>query len=135
MYRRSVFYYETDRMGIVHNSNYLRYFEEARLDLMRTIGADYHRMETEGIMIPQTEAYVKYRAPIAYGDTISVDVKLAEFNGIIMKFEYNIAINDGAEIVTSGYTCHCFVDDATRRPVNIKKRSPRDYEALRAAIG
>ena len=37
-YSRRVYYYETDKMGIVHHSNYIRWFEEARVDLIEQAG-------------------------------------------------------------------------------------------------
>ena len=40
IYRRRANYYETDQMGIVHHSNHIRYFEEARLYYMHNIGCD-----------------------------------------------------------------------------------------------
>ena len=46
-YERSVYYYETDRMQIVHHSNYIRWIEEARLDWMRQIGWDYKSIEDD----------------------------------------------------------------------------------------
>ena len=51
-YERMVYYYETDRMGIVHHSNYIRWFEEARLDWMKQIGWDYKTIEDDNIIIP-----------------------------------------------------------------------------------
>ena len=51
-YIRKVQYYETDRMGIVHHSNYIRWFEEARIFYMEKMGYSYSEMEKTGIMIP-----------------------------------------------------------------------------------
>ena len=51
-YSREVFYYETDQMGIVHHSNYVRWLEEARIDFMKQIGISYAAMEEMGILIP-----------------------------------------------------------------------------------
>ena len=53
-YSRSVNYYETDQMGIVHHSNYIRYFEEARLHRMDEIGLSYSGLEELGVIIPVT---------------------------------------------------------------------------------
>lgn len=40
-YQHKVQYYETDQMGIVHHSNYIRWFEEARTDYMEKMGMGY----------------------------------------------------------------------------------------------
>ena len=60
-YGRKIQYYETDRMGIVHHSNYIRWMEEARIDALAQIGIPYDKIEAAGILIPVLEAspYVK----------------------------------------------------------------------------
>ena len=45
-------YGETDQMGVVHHSNYLRYFEVARLEWLTQLGVSYQAMEEEGVMMP-----------------------------------------------------------------------------------
>ncbi len=49
-YEHRTQYYETDQMGIIHHSNYIRWFEEARTDLMRQMGIGYDEMEGQGII-------------------------------------------------------------------------------------
>ena len=133
-YRRRIFYYETDRMAIVHNSNYLRIFEEARLDHMYKSGVTYKRMEDEGVLIPQVEAYVKYIKPITYGDELNIRVRMTEFNGVKVKYEYGLFVGDEEKPSATGYTAHCFLDDVTRNPVSIKKRIPEVYRRLMVAF-
>ena len=53
-HRRRVLYYETDKMGIVHHSNYIRYMEEGRLEYMRQAGLVYKDLESRGILMPVT---------------------------------------------------------------------------------
>ena len=59
IYRRTANYYETDQMGVVHHSNHIRYFEEARIAFMKSIGCDVAQMEKEGIIIPNVDAYAR----------------------------------------------------------------------------
>ena len=49
-YKRKAFYYETDRMDIIHHSNYVRWLEEARVDLMEQLGCPFHEIEARGIV-------------------------------------------------------------------------------------
>ena len=60
-YERSVYYYETDRMGIVHHSNYIRWFEEARVDFLNQIGYPCSQIEEEGIMMPVLSVSSTYK--------------------------------------------------------------------------
>ena len=62
-YRHKVQYYETDRMGVTHHSNYIRWMEEARVDLLEQIGWGYDRMESLGIQSPVTGVGCVYKAP------------------------------------------------------------------------
>ena len=64
MYTHRVQYYETDQMGIVHHSNYIRWFEEARLDFMEKIGCSYAAVEASGIMIPVLSASCQYKTMV-----------------------------------------------------------------------
>lgn len=85
-YKRRAVYYETDRMKIVHHSNYIRYFEEARINFMHEIGCDVLEMENKGLLIPNVDAYARYLKPIRFSDEFNVDVKLTQFTGSRMVF-------------------------------------------------
>ena len=68
--RRQVTYYETDQMGAVHHSNYIRWFEEARVEFMRGIGLSYRAMEEEGVQVPVVSVSCKYRSPSTFDDVV-----------------------------------------------------------------
>ena len=59
-YEREVFYYETDKMGIVHHSNYVKWLEEARNNFMVQIGYPFDKVENENLMVPVLDVYCKY---------------------------------------------------------------------------
>lgn len=133
-YSRPVFFYETDKMSIVHNANYLRIFEEARLDHMRQSGMTYKELEDRGVLVPQIEAHVNYEQTLIYGDEFVVDIRLVEFNGVKFKYTYEIRKKDTNEITTTGYTCHCFLDEITRMPLSLKKKHPDVYEIMKNSM-
>ncbi|MFQ9127202.1 MAG: acyl-CoA thioesterase [Butyricicoccaceae bacterium] len=62
-------YYETDGMGIVHHSNYIRWFEEARVDLLEQLGFGYDRIEAEGYSGPVLEVACQYKTMSRFGET------------------------------------------------------------------
>lgn len=125
-YSRPVYFYETDKMAIVHNANYLRIFEEARLHLMEQAGVSYPEVERGGVLIPQTEAHINYKNTLRYGDTFFVQVKLVFYNGIRMKLEYEIRRKGDEKLIATGYTGHCFVDENTHIPLNFRKKMPEE---------
>ena len=88
-----VSYYETDCMNIVHHSNYIRYFEDARIQYMHDIGCDVAEMQSKGLYIPNVDAYARYKKPLKFGDEFSVEVSLVFFTGSRMIFDYKIFNN------------------------------------------
>ena len=75
-YIHKVQYYETDKMGITHHSNYIRWMEEARVDYLEQIGWAYDRLEQEGIMSPVLSVECRYKESTTYPDEIEINVML-----------------------------------------------------------
>ena len=71
-------YYETDCMGFVHHSNYVRYYETARTEMLRELGMTYPELEAQGIMLPVIDVQSRYVSPAFDDDLLTVRVTLAE---------------------------------------------------------
>ena len=127
MYIRSVNYYETDMMQVVHHSNYIRWFEEARIDYMKKVGFPYDKMEAIGIMMPVLSAECKYRSSVRFGDTVVIHTSINAFNGFKMEIQYKIYDKQTNELRASGSTSHCFTD-MNMKPIRINKTHPEIYE-------
>ena len=106
-YLHKVAYYETDRMGIVHHSNYIRIMEEARLDFLSQIGFGYDEMEKQGIISPVTAVAGRYKKTTTYPDIISVTVSVAEAGRAALKLRYEMKVAD--TLVFEGESEHCFL--------------------------
>lgn len=128
-YTRQVQYYETDKMMVVHHSNYIRYFEEARSNFMKEIGCDIRFIESNGIVIPNVDAYARYIKPMRFFDEFVVETKLVRFNGVSFEFEYRITLLDGT-LTATGHTAHCFATENSLTPVSIKRKFPKIYESM-----
>lgn len=133
IYKRTANYYETDQMGIVHHSNHIRYFEEARLSFMKSIDCDAARMEQDGIIIPNVDAYAKYITPVRFQDEMEIEVKLAKFTGVIMRYEYTVRLAKSGEIASVGHTEHCFVNDKFK-PMSLRRKFPEYFDRLKSNI-
>lgn len=127
-YTRNVNYYETDQMGIVHHSNYIRYMEEARLALLEALSLSYAKMEEAGLLIPVLSASCTYKIPFRYGEQFSISIYPVQFNGIKLTLGYRIFGTDGT-LHSFGETSHCFVD-TNMRPLHLKKTHPDIFECL-----
>lgn len=132
-YTRQVQYYETDKMKIVHHSNYIRYFEEARSNFMKQIGCDIRNIESNGIVIPNVDAYAKYIKPLRFFDEFIVETRLVKFNGASFEFEYKIVLPCGT-IAATGHTAHCFATEDKLIPVSIKRKFPEIYEKMKSQV-
>ena len=131
-FERRINYYETDKMSFVHHSNYVRYFEEARVFLLDKFGLNYAGLEKEGIIIPVLSVNVKYHKHLTFDDVIVIDTHIKEFTGIKMTVEYTAYNKADGTVTTTGESTHCFLDAETYRPINIKKRFPEIHEKLKS---
>lgn len=122
-YIRKVFYYETDQMGIVHHSNYIRWFEEARIDFLEKMGYPYSRMEEEGIISPVIGVECDYMSMTKFGETVKIEVSVEEFKAIKYSFVYVVTDLCSGKIRAKGKTRHCFLSKEGT-PLVIKKQFP-----------
>lgn len=128
-FKRVINYYETDKMQVVHHSNYIRFLEECRMDFLKQIDLDYSTMEERGIMIPVLSVECDYQNPARFGDTICIVPKLEKFSGVKFEMSYQIYSEDFKVLHNHARTTHCFVD-MEFKPVRMKKVYPEAYEAL-----
>ncbi|MFQ3336999.1 MAG: acyl-CoA thioester hydrolase [Flavobacteriales bacterium] len=118
-------YGETDQMGVVHHSNYLRYFEVARLEWLSALGVSYASMEKEGLIMPVIDIKATYKTPALFDDSLTIYVFLSELPRVKIIFLYEIK-NQKDEIVCTGETTLAFLNAKTRKPV----RCPEEFGAL-----
>ena len=123
VYERKINYYETDKMGIVHHSNYIRFMEEGRCAWLESVGMPFDMIEESGVTIPTLGVSCDYKHHVTYGDTILIEMYTTEYNGVRMKIEYVIKNKKTGEVVSTGETKHCFTNKSLR-PVNLKKYAP-----------
>lgn len=111
-------YHHTDQMGIVHHSNYIKFFEAARTEWLRAAGLTYAEMERRGVMMPIVDVQIKYRQPAYYDEMLSITTSVRELPMARMTFYYEIRGEDGRD-VASGSTTLGFIDSVTRRPQRV----------------
>ena len=120
MYIRKINYYECDRMGVTHHSNYVRYMEEARIALLEELGYGFDRMEAEGITSPVVSLEAKYLRPSTFADLLSIEVGVEDLTPLKLTFGYTMKL-DG-KVIFTGRSVHCFLENG--RPVVISERFP-----------
>ena len=125
-YRHEVKYYECDRMGITHHSNYIRFMEEARVDWMDQLGYGFDRMEAEGVVSPVVAIECRYRHTSTFKDIIDIEVGVAEITALKISFKYTMRV--GSNTVCTATSTHCFLEQG--RPVSLEKRFPELYKRI-----
>jgi acyl-CoA thioester hydrolase len=108
---------ETDAQGVVHNSNYLVWFEVARIDYLEQHAGGYQRLRDEGIESLVLESHVRYLAPAFFDDRLLVHARVVDVRGARFGFEY--AVTRDAVTVADGWTRHGTVDATTLRPTRL----------------
>ena len=113
-------YSDTDQMGYMHHSNYLRFFEIARLEWMASLEISYKQMEKNGIWLPVVSAEVYYKTPSYFDDELTIKVKLEECPMASLHFSYEIH-NQHQKLVCTGLTKLAVLDVKLQRPVRCPK--------------
>ncbi len=126
-------YYETDQMGIIHHSNYIRWMEEARIAYMDQMGFPYKAVEDAGIISPVLNVSCDYKSMTHFGDRVAIEVKLTSFRGAKYTLAYVMRDAETGQIRAEGTSMHCYLG-ANGRPVNIKKVLPELYEKIVAEL-
>ena len=132
-YIHKVHYYETDKMGVTHHSNYIRWMEEARVDFLEQIGYGYAKMENAGIISPVIGVECEYKRTTTFDDEICIRPEIESFNGIKLVIRYTMTNIATGETVFTGKSKHCFLNSAGK-PLSLRKEFPEVDAALKELV-
>jgi acyl-CoA thioester hydrolase len=116
---------ETDAQGVAHNSNYLVWFEVARIAYLAEYAGGYQSLRDQGLESFVLESHVRYRRPAHFDDRLRIHARIRELRGARFRFEYEVTRD--ADVIADGWTSHACVDAKTLRPTRIP-------QALTAAV-
>lgn len=128
-YQHKVQYYETDRMGITHHSNYIRIMEEARGEWMEQMGMSYDTFESLGLSSPVVNVSCNYKKPTTYNDCIEVNIFIIDCDHLKMRLAYEMTSK--GDTVATATSVHCFLEK-DGRPISLKRRFPEVHAAYKA---
>ncbi|MFC1853915.1 acyl-CoA thioesterase [candidate division CSSED10-310 bacterium] len=107
-------YAETDAQGIVHNSNYLLYFELGRVEYLRSLEFDYASCIQQGFDFLLAASHVEYRSPATFDQLLYLQVCVWWVKRSSFQFRYQLADKRSGNIIAEGYTTHVTLDLKTR---------------------
>ena len=128
VFKREINYYETDKMQVVHHSNYIRFMEEARVAYLEQLGFPYAELERRGVISPVTAGNCKYLATTTFDDRITVDVRVEASNGVVLTIGYDMPKHDGTRVFT-GTSEHCFLNPEGHF-IRLRRDQKEFYEML-----
>ncbi|MCK8060214.1 MULTISPECIES: thioesterase family protein [unclassified Fusibacter] len=114
-------YAETDKMGIVHHSNYPVWFEAGRTQFFMDIGVPYHEIEAKGVWLPLYDMNCQFITPAEYGKTICVKTSIAFLSRLKLHFKYVVESVETGAVVAKGETMHAFTNTLLK-PINADKK-------------
>ena len=122
-----VYYADTDHGGVVYYSNYLKWFEIGRTEILRQLGLDYADFEKEGMIAPVVEVKCNYKGPALYDDIIIIKTAIDNIGNSSIRFNYEIINKRSGKLLAEGYTVNVFVDKKTMKSATMP-------ESLRKAL-
>lgn len=123
-------YYETDQMGIIHHSNYIRWMEEARVALMSYIGCGYAEMEQGGVISPVVHVQCEFKHMVCFDDTVEIRVWIQKYNGVRLWLGYEMTNTKNNTVCAAGESGHCFLDK-NKRVISLRNTYPQWDKAFR----
>ncbi len=101
-------FFDTDVMGVVHHSNYIRWFETGRVEFLRTLGIDLNEMMSDGILFPIVEVGAKFHAPAKFDDELEIETAPLALTRAKMQFVYKIRRVGEEKILAEGNSTNVF---------------------------
>ena len=132
-YIRKVQYHETDKMGIMHHSHYIKWMEEARIYFLDQIGCSFAQLEADGLLSPVIGVHCSYKTPSEFGDELAVTVRLEDYTGVRYAVDYEMRNIKTNQLVAEGKTEHCFTN-GKGRPISLWKQYPKYHELFKSLL-
>jgi len=117
-----VYYKDIDKMGIVYYSRYFEYFEEARTELLKSIGLEVSNIENEGIHLPVIESHCEYKKGATFEEQLIIKTSISKIPRSKLKIKYKVFSKGYNDLCVKGYTVHAFINKngkPTKPPFNI----------------
>lgn len=127
-YIRKAYYHETDQMGVIHHSNYLRWLEEARIDFLDKANISYKKLEEIGLISPVVSINIEYKYPVTFDDIVVIKTVMTNFSSAKFEFSYDIIRKSDNKLCVHATSKHCFLKD--NKVISIKREYPEIHQKL-----
>ena len=117
-----VHFYDTDTMGVVHHSNYIKWFELGRVEYLRKLNVTLGEMMNDDILCPITEIEAKYKSPARFDDEIVIETTATALTKVKMEFEYKVFRKTDNKILVIGRSQNVFTDKNTGKIIRLPEK-------------
>ena len=117
-----IYWEDTDAGGIVFYANYLKFFERARTEWLRSLGIQQHALKEEsGGMFVVSETQIKYFSPARLDDLLEVTAHTAEAGraSLVLAQQAWLTIDGERKLLAEGTIRIGWVDSITLKPGRI----------------
>ena len=121
-FSRKANYHETDKMGIIHHSNYIKWMEEARIAYMESLGYGFDKVEEKGIVSPVAGISITYKTPVLFNEVVDIQITLTRYSGVVQEVSYTFVKHNTGELCATATSKHCYLKDG--KVVNLKHEIP-----------
>lgn len=128
-FKTRVYYYDTDKMGVVYHSNYLKWMEIARTEYFRDMPITYNNIEEMGYILAIRKVDIEYINSAKYDDIIEIFVEIKKIDNIKIEFYYEM-YDEQKVLKAKGTTVNVFVD----KEGNLKRIKKEMLEVLKENI-
>lgn len=115
-------FHDTDLMGVVHHSNYIRWFETGRVEYFRSIGIDLNEMIEDKIIFPLTEVHAKYFQSARFDDELEIETTALALTKVMAEFKYKIRLKGDEKILVSGQSKNVFTSMETGKIIRLPEK-------------
>ena len=122
-YEHKTQYHETDPQGIIHHANYVKWMEEARMNLLDQLGMGYKQMEEMEIISPVLSLSIEYRSAVKFDETVLIDTKLLAYDSTGMEIAYRIYDKESGEDRAIAKSKHGFLNKSGI-PISLQRIYP-----------
>lgn len=124
-----VLYADTDAMGIVYHTNYIKWFEIGRNEYLRQMGFPYSQLEKQNLWMPVANVECTYKAPATYDDVLEIKAWAGDLKAATITINYEIYRKSTGELLVTGNTKHAITNDQLK-PVRFKTYHPELYKRI-----
>ena len=108
-YVKKAHYHETDQMGVIHHSNYVKWMEEARIAYLEQLGFGYEQVEQEQVFSPVVSLSVHYQNPVYFADEVEIGVTVKKYTAVKLELSYRFFNRTKQQACACGESVHCLL--------------------------